>query len=166
VLFGSLDHPTRGTSAREEAMDKILIATDGSAAAQEAVLVGVALAREEDASVVFVHVLPDTSPYPVNSYGFVGAIPYELRDDDRQPLDEAEAVAEREGVRSTTRLLTGNVVDEIVAYADNLDVDLIVVGSRGLGALTSMLLGSISRGVLSESKRPVMVVRTKTPVAA
>lgn len=147
-------------------MDKILIATDGSAAAQEAVEIGVALAREEDAAVMFVHVAPRTSPYPVNSYGFVGAIPYDLRDDDRRALDDAEAIAEREGVRSNTRLLTGDVVDEIVAYADNLDADLVVVGSRGLGVLTGMLLGSVSRGVLSESKRPVLVVRTKTPLAA
>lgn len=147
-------------------MDRILIATDGSAASQEAVEVGVALARDEGAAVTFVHVLPNTSPYPVNSYGFVGVVPNDPRDGDRQPLDEAEAVAEREGVRSNTELLSGDVVDEIVAYADNLDVDLIVVGSRGHGTLTSMLLGSVSRGVLSESKRPVVVVRARAPVAA
>jgi nucleotide-binding universal stress UspA family protein len=60
---------------------------------------------------------------------------------------------------ATTKLLRGDTVDEIVAYADNLDVDLIVVGSRGHGALAGALLGSVSRGVLSESKRPVAVIR-------
>jgi nucleotide-binding universal stress UspA family protein len=74
-------------------------------------------------------------------------------------LAEAEEVAEQHGVRATTKLLRGDTVDEIVAYADNLDVDLILVGSRGHGALASALLGSVSRGVLSESKRPVAVIR-------
>lgn len=144
-------------------MDKILIAIDGSAASQEAVEFGIELAREEDATAIFVHVVP-LDPIPMNGYGFAAAIPHDLDDDDRLPLEEAEEAAEREGVASKGKLLAGNVVDEIVAYADNIDADLIIVGSRGHGKLASMLLGSVSRGVLSESKRPTLVVRGKTPV--
>jgi nucleotide-binding universal stress UspA family protein len=44
-----------------------------------------------------------------------------------------------------------------------MNADLIVVGSRGHGAITSALLGSVSRGILAESRRPVMIVRS-TPV--
>ena len=56
-------------------------------------------------------------------------------------------------------MLRGDPVDEIVAYADTVDADLIVVGSRGHGAVASALLGSVSRGVLREARRPVLVVR-------
>jgi len=140
-------------------MNKILIATDGSPAAREAVEFGVELAAEQDAAVVFVHVLPRVDLVPMSGLGMVGARWHELGPEDRRALDEAEAVAAAHAVRSTTKLLTGEVVDEIVAYADNLDVDLIVVGSRGHGALASALLGSVSRDILAESKRPVAVIR-------
>jgi nucleotide-binding universal stress UspA family protein len=56
-------------------------------------------------------------------------------------------------------MLHGNPATEIVEYADLLGADLIVMGSRGRGAVTSALLGSVSRGVLTRAKRPVLVVR-------
>lgn len=140
-------------------MNKILIATDGSPSSREAVEFGVELAEAEDAAVVFVHIIRPMDIYPTTGFGMVGAMPHEPTEDDRDVLDEAEEVAENHGVRSTTKLLWGNASDEIVTYADNLGVDLIVIGSRGHGTLASALLGSVSRGVLSESKRPVAVVR-------
>ena len=57
-----------------------------------------------------------------------------------------------------TELLTGNPIDEIVAYADSIDADLIVVGSRGHGAVGARL-GSVSQGVLHKARRPVLVFR-------
>jgi nucleotide-binding universal stress UspA family protein len=57
------------------------------------------------------------------------------------------------------RLLRGEAVDEIVAFADVIDADLIVVGSRGHGTVASAVLGSVSRGVLREARRPVLVAR-------
>jgi nucleotide-binding universal stress UspA family protein len=140
-------------------MDKILVATDGSPVSREAVEFGVELAQAEDAAVVFVHIVPQVDRIPVSGYGLVGSFPHEATEADRRPLTDAETVAGREDVRSNTKLLVGDVVDEIVAYADNLDVDLIVVGSRGHGLLVGTLLGSVSRGVLAESRRPVAVVR-------
>jgi nucleotide-binding universal stress UspA family protein len=99
---------------------------------------------------------------PVAGYGMAGAVPrvpHEVTEYDRVSLDEATEVACEHDVQASTKLLVGNTVDEIVAYADTEDVDMIVVGSRGHGALASALLGSVSRGVTSESKRPVTIVR-------
>lgn len=146
-------------------MEKIVIATDGSPAAHEAVDFGLDLAKEHGATVDFVHVL-QLALVPRNGFGAVHEERHEEAPEDRRVLEEAEALADLRSVRSTTELLRGDVVDEIVAYADNVDADLIVLGARGRGALPGALLGSVSRGVLAESKRPVAIVRGEAPVAA
>jgi nucleotide-binding universal stress UspA family protein len=147
-------------------MERILIAVDGSPPSDEAVEFGVQLAAEQDAAVTFVHVVRPLDVIPMACFGMADALPHDVTEEDQQPLHEAKAVADRHGVRSTLSLLIGDVVDEIVACADNLDVDLTVIGSRGHGSMTSALLGSVSRGVLSESKRPVVIVRERVPVGA
>jgi nucleotide-binding universal stress UspA family protein len=140
-------------------MKRILIATDGSAAAQHAVELGIDLAKHEDAGVAVVHVVPPDTIVATTGFGFSGYVPYEVTEDDQAVLDEALAVAEREGVTAISKLLRGDPVTEIVDYADLLGAELIVVGSRGHGAIASVLLGSVSRGLLARAKRPVLVVR-------
>lgn len=148
-------------------MKRILIATDGSPASAEAIQFGLELVDEHDAAAIFVHVAPSSDVVPiVGIAGGVPRVPHELDDHDRAPLEAAEALAEERGLPATSKLLVGDVVDEIVAFADSQDVDLIVVGSRGHGAFASALLGSVSRGVVGESKRPVLVVRGRAAQAA
>ena len=146
-------------------MKRILIATDGSPAAKQAVEVGVELAAGEGATVLFVHVVPIADIVSTSGFGLMAPVPHPLAVSDEQLLDDAAEVADRAGVPALVTLLRGNTVDEIVAHADSMDADLIVVGSRGHGAITSALLGSVSRGILAESRRPVLIVRS-APVAA
>ena len=140
-------------------MYRILIATDGSLAANEAVQVGIDLAAERSAAATVVHVAPAVDVLPWSGIGMTSAFPHEIGDADRKALEDAERLAELRGVTISTELLVGEPVDEIVAFADSHDVDLIVVGSRGHGAFASALLGSVSLGVLHETRRPVLVVR-------
>ena len=140
-------------------MKRILIATDGSAAAHQALELGVDLARHEEAAVAIVHVIPSSGVVPMDGFGLVGRVPYEATEADEAVLDDALAVANREGVPAISKLLHGDPATEIVEYADVLGADLIVVGSRGHGALASVLLGSVSRGVLARAQRAVLVVR-------
>ncbi len=159
-MAGGRDEPIISLSEQKEiAMRKFVIATDGSPASQEAVRYGIELAGEVGAVVHLVHIAPLSDwvafPAPVPAV----KLRHVLSDVDRDSLVNAAEFAREHGVTVTTELLSGDPVDEIVAYADTVDADLIVVGSRGHGALASAVLGSVSLGVLHESRRPVVVAR-------
>lgn len=141
-------------------MTKIVIATDGSESAQEALEFGLELAEEQSATAFVVHVAPAVDVLPCAGFAVPApTVPHELDEQDRVPLREAAEIAARRPTEIKTELLLGNAADEIVAFADSIDADLIVLGSRGHGAIASALLGSVSRDVLHESRRPVLVVR-------
>jgi nucleotide-binding universal stress UspA family protein len=140
-------------------MKKILIATDGSAPSREAVQFGLELAEEHAAEVTFVHVVPVLDRSFADGIGVPAAVPHHIDELDRKPIDEALALAAEHDVDAKAELLAGIPADEIVACADALDADLIVLGSRGRGAIATALLGSVSRSVLHEARRPVLVVR-------
>ena len=140
-------------------MRRILIATDGSTSAGEAVELGLELASEHEATVFIVHVVPAADVAPWSAFGMSAGAPHVETPVDRESLDDAVARAQELGIAVTGELLTGTAADEIVAFADSHDVDLIVLGSRGHGAVARALLGSVSLGVLRETRRPVMIVR-------
>jgi nucleotide-binding universal stress UspA family protein len=86
---------------------------------------------------------------------------------DRQETDAAEESA-KEAVQlaraagldatSFTTPLRGSTADTIIEQADRLDVDAIVVGSRGLTGVRSLLLGSVSLSVVQDADRTVVIV--------
>ena len=141
-------------------IERILIATDGSESAHEALEFGLDLAAKQNARAFVVHVAPAVDVMPYANFGYVApSVPHEFDEHDRESLQEAAELAAEKGVDVETALLKGRPADEIVTYADTIDSDLILVGSRGHGAIASALIGSVSRGVLHESRRPVLIVR-------
>jgi nucleotide-binding universal stress UspA family protein len=140
-------------------MNQILIATDGSPSAEEAVGVGLELAKEQGADVTFVHVTQADEFH--GGRGGSHAIPHrEELDESEATLEAAAQAAEAAGVSYALERISGETVETIVALADAKDVDLIVVGSRGRNPLATALLGSVSNGVLRRAGRPVLVVKT------
>ncbi len=169
-------HPAASAENRFEstkevdAVKKILIATDGSQSALDAVELGLDIAEEQGAWPVFIHVAPAVRVLPTGGSLFgltAAAVPRKPDESDRRPLVAAARLAAEREVDAVTDLVTGHPVEEIVRYADEIEADLIVVGSRGHGAVAGVLLGSVSRGVLHHAHCPVIVVRgAAAPVEA
>lgn len=136
-------------------MERILIATDGSADARDAVVYGLDLARSSHASATVVYVR--RAPRP-----FVGDPFYQRelseglhRADDA--VGHALGVAENLGVDADAEILEGDPATRIIEFAHVRDVDLIVLGSRNRGPLLAALLGSVSKHVVTHADRPVLV---------
>jgi nucleotide-binding universal stress UspA family protein len=137
---------------------RIVIATDGSDGAWAAVEEGVELAAEVGSEVTFVTVRPRIS-------ALLGGRLYQQRLTEqlaqaRAALEPAESAARRVGIDCDSDILEGDPVECIAQAARGWRADLVVVGSRGHGAVASAVIGSVSRGLLTRSPAPVMVVRT------
>lgn len=144
-------------------MNTILIATDGSAGAQLAVEDGLDLAEQTGAAVLFVAVHRPPLPVFGDPY-WQRAVSNELARV-RPALKKAVEAAEARGIRAEYDLLEGDAADRILEIARSRDVDLIVIGSRGLGAVASAIVGSVSKRVLRDADRPVLVVNERATVS-
>jgi nucleotide-binding universal stress UspA family protein len=139
-------------------MKQVLIATDGSPSAREAVDVGIELAKEQGADVTFLHVA-EPDEFHGGRVGTVAISHTEEVDESETALKAAAEAADAAGVSYSLERISGETVPTIVAFADTKDADMIVLGSRGRSALATALLGSVSHGVLRHAKRPVLVVK-------
>jgi nucleotide-binding universal stress UspA family protein len=65
---------------------------------------------------------------------------------------------EAQGIRASGSVRSGRALDEIIAFADEQDADLIVAGSSTRGPVAAALLGSVPLGLVRRAGRPVLVV--------
>ena len=141
-------------------MERILIAVDFSPGTGAMIDAAAALGRALEAECWLVHV---AAPEPA----FVGyeVGPQSVRDQVATELigehHELHAVAARlrtGGLHVTAIQVQGPTVEKILDEAARLEVDLIVLGSHGHGALRRALLGSVSEGVLRAARCPVLIM--------
>jgi nucleotide-binding universal stress UspA family protein len=144
------------------ATNEIVIATDGSAGASVAVDQGVWLAKMLDAKITFVAVA--RAPYRIlgDPY-YQRALTADLAKA-RTAIADAVLAAEERRVAYETEILEGSPAEKILEVAEAHGADLIVIGSRGRGAITGTILGSVSSDVVHRSDRPVLVARPKVQV--
>lgn len=144
---------------------KIMIATDGSDCSKLAAKRGIDLARLSGGTVYAVYVVSTASLSMDGDYfSSVRANPnleliYEaLKNQGQQAVDYVISLGEMKEVNVKPVLLEGNTAEELLRYAKEEKMDLVIMGTLGKTGLYRLLLGSVAENVVRHSKVPVMVV--------
>ena len=139
---------------------KLLIAVDGSELSLEGVRhvlrlreaglrADIVLATVQEPTFLYEMVLPPTSDVLERVSGAVG----------HRALDRAEALLREAGVPFEREIGSGEIAPTLLSIAHAQRCDGIVLGARGMGAVRSALLGSVSQAILHATTLPVTVVR-------
>lgn len=137
-------------------MKKIIVAVDGSEPSLHAARTALDLADKLAAELTLVHIVPQlTLPTEV---------PFAAAEIAEQSVKTGEMILEqacktlgRTGLK--TLCLTGSAAERLTDLAEAEGFDLIVIGSKGRGAVARMLVGSTTDRLVHISKKPVLVVR-------
>lgn len=140
-------------------MKEFLVAVDGSEGSDAAVDEALTLAGQAGAHVTFAFVR--RPPSAVLGYPYYERLLRNELATARETVAAAESKAQEAGVEAESTILEGDPADEILSAADNRRVDMIVMGSRGRGALAGAVLGSVSSAVAQHANVPVLVAKER-----
>ena len=150
---------------------RILVAFDGSDASKHALDHAVSIANLMKAEIHIISVVPRVMMPVFPDEGF-GAAPVTAAQDMSDYQERMMAVygksledAKKDiknhypELKVETKLMEGRPSATIVDEAENNNMDLIVIGSRGLGGITGWILGSTSRRIVESCTKPVLVIK-------
>ncbi|AKG03507.1 universal stress protein UspA [Salimicrobium jeotgali] len=142
---------------------KILIAYDGSELSRHAVEEAKTQAVKADHREIHLLSVINTTG-PATNAKMAEDIGKELAERFEKEMEEIKVELEQEEDTSVVTQISygkeeGNPGQKICAYAKEHDVDLVIVGSRGLGGVKKLLLGSVSNNVVQKCTKPVLVVK-------
>jgi nucleotide-binding universal stress UspA family protein len=139
---------------------RILIATDGSKTAENAAVLGIKFARQYGAKVYAVYVINITAYEAIlidEAWATEECVACEKTG--HRATSSVEEKAKFAGLEAESTILKGDPAEKILDFADEHDVDMIVVGSLGKSGIERFALGSVSEKVVRHAKVPVLVVR-------
>ena len=136
--------------------NNIILAVDGSEYSHRAIAYAKSLTERYEANLWLVHVFPHTSD--LLGYEDFERLYAKRKSAGQAVLDKAKEILGRTNLKVSEELLDGSEAEEILKVAENHQADLIVMGTRGFGAVKGLLVGSVSRKVIHLATCPVMVV--------
>jgi nucleotide-binding universal stress UspA family protein len=151
--------------ALKNTYQKILIATDGSKCSQKAVLQGMELAKLMGAKVYVLYVLdknayiPPSLETPIHLGSNWDIMEETLRQEGDNAIQYANDIAEDKGIDFEGVVMEGNPADAILEFAEQKEVNMIIMGTLGKGGLERFLLGSVTDKVVRHSKISVLIVK-------
>ena len=135
---------------------KILVPVDGSEYANKAINYACDIVNKFNSKLTFICIVPP----PILFGAEAGIIDFRpLESAGKAILNESSKLAEKKGFKPILRLETGQAADKIIQIAKDEEFDLIIIGSRGMSAIKSFLLGSVSDKVSHHASCPVLIVR-------
>ncbi len=144
---------------------KMLVPIDGSDPSLHALGYAMESASKWDAEVLILSVIPPISAFLYSEYSgyIVDFDEYEkqLKQIHLKILQDAKNKVNEEHpeVGVSVKLAHGHVPSKILRISEQEDVDLIIMGSRGLSGIKSWFLGSISKYVVEHCKKPILIVK-------
>jgi nucleotide-binding universal stress UspA family protein len=143
---------------------RIVVGTDGSDTAAEAVRQAIDLAKISAAQLGIVSAYQPVPKRRLENeqQGVPADVQYEIgpREDVNLVLDGAAAEAKKEGLEVQTHPVEGEPAEAILRVAEETDADLIVVGNKGMTGARRFLLGSVPNNVSHHAPCSVIIVRT------
>jgi nucleotide-binding universal stress UspA family protein len=143
------------------ALKTVLVATDFSETSDVALRYGKALAEAFGASLHVLHVVqePFAQPWAVEAYGFsLATLQEEWVREAKARIEKTLTEDERASYRAELVTLLGHPVVEILKYAGEHRVDLMVIGTHGRGPLGHMVMGSVAERIVRKAPCPVLTV--------
>jgi len=143
---------------------KILVALDGSEYSKKAMEFAISSAKMWGAALYLIHVLEEkSSPQGFEEYVKEQKLPLNYFDEVCKRdnfVGDAEARAKEAGIESVEVICAnGDPAEEILRATNEVTADLIVMGSRGLGRFSRLLMGSVSTKVCNHSNSTCVIVR-------
>ncbi|MCE9616981.1 MAG: universal stress protein [Nitrosarchaeum sp.] len=135
---------------------KILVPMDGSKNSMRGLDEAIYLARQCHAIITGLYVIPLSKPI---SDSQISHLEKYLLNNASKFMSKAKTRAAQNGIIFDSVIIHGDEGPKIISYADNKSFDIIVIGSRGMGSMKEMFLGSTSNYVLHKSKIPVLIVK-------
>ncbi len=138
--------------------EKILLATDGSENAKRAAGEALRLAKVLSSQVILVYIFsnPPSQSRMAKANFDVHSI---LEEDAKTVIKDTIDLFESEALPYTLKVAMGDPAAEITDIAEKENADLVIIGSRGLGALTGVVIGSVSQKVAYRVTCPIMIVK-------
>ena len=141
-------------------MKKLLVPIDGSENAGRAARYAAELAKQTGASVHLLHVCEEYADAErAHAYYSQAELRQPCKELGEADLKAAEALISKDGVGVTSEIVFGDYAHTIVKRADELGCDGIVMGTRGLGGIAELFMGTTATKVLALTKLPVTLVK-------
>lgn len=138
-------------------IERVLVPVDGSASSKNAAMYAAHLVNSKNPKIYVLHVW---EPITMTIGGEeAGVLRHEAQAQAMALLEEYKKLLESCGLEVELIARPGRPDYEILNVQEELDCDLIVIGSRGMSELESMIMGSVVSGVLEEATCPVLVTR-------